>query len=197
MSLLNITYDRCTSIGAAMHYILVIRYWYSITVVTLDAFSRLTLAATFRNLSEIAVFSTVANERIILISRHLRSCFYSSYSIELNCHRVFNNCSCTGFTVWSFSESRAQTLISARPLDMIRVNRTRLSRIYPASYRVNSGNFNPIFYWNSGCQLGEFSVLFRSCKEHIFIASLVKISSKINACCHVTGKRDVRIAATE
>ena len=64
------------------------------------------------------------------------------------------------FDVWSFSESRAQSLIESRPLDVLKANRKRFMRVYPGSLRVSSSNFNPVFFWNSGCQMGEFWGIF-------------------------------------
>ena len=58
--------------------------------------------------------------------------------------------------MWSFSETKAQGLIAANPVGMVKANREQLSRIYPSSLRVRSSNFNPVYFWNAGCQLGEF-----------------------------------------
>jgi phosphatidylinositol phospholipase C eta len=33
-------------------------------------------------------------------------------------------------------------------------NQKQLTRIYPSAYRIDSSNFNPLPYWNAGCQLG-------------------------------------------
>uniref|UniRef100_A0A452U5X2 Phosphoinositide phospholipase C n=1 Tax=Ursus maritimus TaxID=29073 RepID=A0A452U5X2_URSMA len=41
--------------------------------------------------------------------------------------------------VLSFSETRA--------------HQAQLTRIYPSAYRIDSSNFNPLPYWNAGCQL--------------------------------------------
>ncbi|ELK25546.1 1-phosphatidylinositol-4,5-bisphosphate phosphodiesterase eta-1 [Myotis davidii] len=32
-------------------------------------------------------------------------------------------------------------------------NQKQLTRIYPSAYRIDSSNFNPLPYWNAGCQL--------------------------------------------
>lgn len=57
--------------------------------------------------------------------------------------------------VLSFSETRAQSLVNHRAEHFLAFNQRQLSRIYPSAYRIDSSNFNPQFYWNVGCQLGE------------------------------------------
>uniref|UniRef100_UPI003AAE598C 1-phosphatidylinositol 4,5-bisphosphate phosphodiesterase eta-1 n=1 Tax=Centroberyx gerrardi TaxID=166262 RepID=UPI003AAE598C len=55
--------------------------------------------------------------------------------------------------VLSFSETRAQSLVNHRAEQFLAFNQRQLSRIYPSAYRIDSSNFNPQFYWNTGCQL--------------------------------------------
>ncbi|XP_068615998.1 1-phosphatidylinositol 4,5-bisphosphate phosphodiesterase eta-1-like, partial [Brachionichthys hirsutus] len=55
--------------------------------------------------------------------------------------------------VLSFSETRAQSLVSHRAEPFQAFNQRQLSRIYPSAYRIDSSNFNPQYYWNVGCQL--------------------------------------------
>lgn len=57
--------------------------------------------------------------------------------------------------VLSFSEARAQSLVNHKAEQFLSFNQRQLSRIYPSAYRIDSSNFNPQFYWNVGCQLGE------------------------------------------
>ncbi|KAK1785367.1 hypothetical protein P4O66_018743, partial [Electrophorus voltai] len=55
--------------------------------------------------------------------------------------------------VLSFSEARAQHLAHHRAERFLNFNQRQLSRIYPSAYRIDSSNFNPQTYWNTGCQL--------------------------------------------
>ncbi|XP_066500454.1 1-phosphatidylinositol 4,5-bisphosphate phosphodiesterase eta-2a [Hoplias malabaricus] len=55
--------------------------------------------------------------------------------------------------VSSLSETKAHQLMQQKPAQFVRFNQRQLSRVYPSSYRVDSSNFNPQPFWNSGCQL--------------------------------------------
>uniref|UniRef100_A0A8C6LBH3 Phosphoinositide phospholipase C n=1 Tax=Nothobranchius furzeri TaxID=105023 RepID=A0A8C6LBH3_NOTFU len=58
-----------------------------------------------------------------------------------------------GWQVSSLSETKAHQLMQQKAASFIQFNQRQLSRIYPSSYRVDSSNFNPQPFWNSGCQL--------------------------------------------
>ncbi|KAJ7322117.1 hypothetical protein JRQ81_018404 [Phrynocephalus forsythii] len=53
----------------------------------------------------------------------------------------------------SFSESKALKLAQESGTDFIRHNVRHLSRIYPAGWRTDSSNYNPVDMWNVGCQI--------------------------------------------
>nr|XP_018670595.1 uncharacterized protein LOC100182882 isoform X1 [Ciona intestinalis] len=89
------------------------------------------------------------NRRRVL-SRHLSDLVIYTRSIEFP---GFDATTEGAFEVWSFSEKKAQALVESRASDMVRLNKTRLSRIYPSSLRFSSSNFNPTYYWSAGCQL--------------------------------------------
>uniref|UniRef100_A0A8C5EME9 Phosphoinositide phospholipase C n=1 Tax=Gouania willdenowi TaxID=441366 RepID=A0A8C5EME9_GOUWI len=55
--------------------------------------------------------------------------------------------------VSSLSETKAHQLMQHKVTSFIQFNQKQLSRIYPSSYRVDSSNFNPQPFWNTGCQL--------------------------------------------
>uniref|UniRef100_A0A8C5SN24 Phosphoinositide phospholipase C n=1 Tax=Laticauda laticaudata TaxID=8630 RepID=A0A8C5SN24_LATLA len=55
--------------------------------------------------------------------------------------------------VLSFSETRAHQVIQQKSEQFILYNQQQLTRIYPSAYRIDSSNFNPVPYWNVGCQL--------------------------------------------
>uniref|UniRef100_A0A3P8X4K0 Phosphoinositide phospholipase C n=1 Tax=Cynoglossus semilaevis TaxID=244447 RepID=A0A3P8X4K0_CYNSE len=40
-----------------------------------------------------------------------------------------------------------------KPAQLLRLNQRQLLRVYPSNYRVDSSNFNPQPYWNSGCHM--------------------------------------------
>ncbi|XP_064234916.1 1-phosphatidylinositol 4,5-bisphosphate phosphodiesterase eta-1 isoform X2 [Aotus nancymaae] len=55
--------------------------------------------------------------------------------------------------VLSFSETRAHQVVQQKSEQFMIYNQKQLTRIYPSAYRIDSSNFNPLPYWNSGCQL--------------------------------------------
>uniref|UniRef100_A0A665X384 Phosphoinositide phospholipase C n=1 Tax=Echeneis naucrates TaxID=173247 RepID=A0A665X384_ECHNA len=59
--------------------------------------------------------------------------------------------------VSSLSETKAHQVMQQKGTSFIHFNQRQLSRIYPSSYRVDSSNFNPQPFWNTGCQLGAFN----------------------------------------
>lgn len=63
----------------------------------------------------------------------------------------------TGSTgnVLSFSETRAHQAVQQKAEQFMLYNQKQLTRVYPSAYRIDSSNFNPLPYWNVGCQLGR------------------------------------------
>ncbi|XP_072538384.1 1-phosphatidylinositol 4,5-bisphosphate phosphodiesterase eta-2a isoform X1 [Salminus brasiliensis] len=59
----------------------------------------------------------------------------------------------SSWLVSSLSETKAHQLMQQKPAHLVRFNQRQLSRVYPSSYRVDSSNFNPQPFWNSGCHL--------------------------------------------
>ncbi|XP_054838395.1 1-phosphatidylinositol 4,5-bisphosphate phosphodiesterase eta-1 [Eublepharis macularius] len=55
--------------------------------------------------------------------------------------------------VLSFSETRAHQVVHQKVEQFMLYNQKQLTRIYPSAYRIDSSNFNPLPYWNVGCQL--------------------------------------------
>ncbi|NWR89157.1 PLCH1 phosphodiesterase, partial [Furnarius figulus] len=55
--------------------------------------------------------------------------------------------------VLSFSESRAHQAVQQKAEQFMLYNQKQLTRVYPSAYRIDSSNFNPVPYWNAGCQL--------------------------------------------
>ncbi|KFQ40456.1 1-phosphatidylinositol 4,5-bisphosphate phosphodiesterase eta-1, partial [Mesitornis unicolor] len=55
--------------------------------------------------------------------------------------------------VLSFSETRAHQAVQQKAEQFMLYNQRQLTRVYPSAYRIDSSNFNPLPYWNVGCQL--------------------------------------------
>ncbi|KAK2721582.1 hypothetical protein QYM36_003766, partial [Artemia franciscana] len=53
----------------------------------------------------------------------------------------------------SLSERKAEVLIDSNPFKFPKYTQKQLVRIYPHGTRVRSTNFNPVKFWNSGCQI--------------------------------------------
>ncbi|XP_053308549.1 1-phosphatidylinositol 4,5-bisphosphate phosphodiesterase eta-2 [Spea bombifrons] len=74
------------------------------------------------------------------------------YTKSVGIHDVDTEIS-SSWQVSSFSETKAHQILQQKPAQFVRFNQYQLSRIYPSSYRVDSSNYNPQPFWNSGCQL--------------------------------------------
>ncbi|KAM9316036.1 1-phosphatidylinositol 4,5-bisphosphate phosphodiesterase eta-1 [Gastrophryne carolinensis] len=59
----------------------------------------------------------------------------------------------TSGNVLSFSETRAHQVVQQKSEQFMLYNQKQLTRVYPSAYRIDSSNFNPVPYWNSGIQL--------------------------------------------
>uniref|UniRef100_A0A8B9D9B4 Phosphoinositide phospholipase C n=1 Tax=Anser cygnoides TaxID=8845 RepID=A0A8B9D9B4_ANSCY len=57
------------------------------------------------------------------------------------------------WNVLSFSETRAHQAVQQKAEQFMLYNQKQLTRVYPSAYRIDSSNFNPLPYWNVGCQL--------------------------------------------
>ncbi|NXO97355.1 PLCH1 phosphodiesterase, partial [Certhia brachydactyla] len=57
------------------------------------------------------------------------------------------------WNVLSFSETRAHQAVQQKAEQFMLYNQRQLTRVYPSAYRIDSSNFNPVPYWNVGCQL--------------------------------------------
>uniref|UniRef100_A0A0F7YZW7 Phosphoinositide phospholipase C n=1 Tax=Micrurus fulvius TaxID=8637 RepID=A0A0F7YZW7_MICFL len=53
----------------------------------------------------------------------------------------------------SFSEGKILKVAQESGIDLMHYNVQHLSRIYPAGWRTDSSNYNPIEMWNMGCQI--------------------------------------------
>jgi phosphatidylinositol phospholipase C epsilon len=53
----------------------------------------------------------------------------------------------------SLPENRAKGLCRKHPQPMLEHTETQLVRVYPASMRIDSSNFNPVAVWGCGIQM--------------------------------------------
>ncbi|XP_070570895.1 1-phosphatidylinositol 4,5-bisphosphate phosphodiesterase delta-4-like isoform X2 [Ptychodera flava] len=53
----------------------------------------------------------------------------------------------------SFGESKANELSKEQGKQYVDHNKWQLSRTYPGGMRTNSSNYNPVPFWNAGCQI--------------------------------------------
>ena len=57
--------------------------------------------------------------------------------------------------ICSLGETNGRRLCQKCPEEFVAYNKRFLSRIYPAAKRMDSSNYNPVEFWNCGCQLGK------------------------------------------
>ena len=55
--------------------------------------------------------------------------------------------------IMSFNEGKALKLCRSEGRKFVECNKKMVTRIYPKAVRVDSSNFNPIPFWNVGCQM--------------------------------------------
>ncbi|VVC34658.1 Hypothetical protein CINCED_3A005174 [Cinara cedri] len=61
------------------------------------------------------------------------------------------------FKCSSLSENTAKKLSKKRPLDLMAHTETQMVRVYPASMRIDSSNFNPLNFWQTGIQMAAIN----------------------------------------
>ncbi|XP_071331181.1 1-phosphatidylinositol 4,5-bisphosphate phosphodiesterase eta-2a [Trachinotus anak] len=89
-------------------------------------------------------------KKTMKLSRALSDLVKYTRSVGLYDIEAQANCS---WQVSSLSETKAHQVMQQKATSFIQFNQRQLSRIYPSSYRVDSSNFNPQPFWNTGCQL--------------------------------------------
>lgn len=57
----------------------------------------------------------------------------------------------------SLTESTAKKLTKKRPMEVMAHSETQLVRVYPASMRIDSSNFNPLNFWSYGIQMAAIN----------------------------------------
>ncbi|GET88640.1 phospholipase c-like protein [Leishmania tarentolae] len=53
----------------------------------------------------------------------------------------------------SYSEKKGKAIAREDLKALVLINDTYLSRIFPAGFRIDSSNYNPLHYWEYGCQM--------------------------------------------
>ncbi|NXB61387.1 PLCH1 phosphodiesterase, partial [Struthidea cinerea] len=54
---------------------------------------------------------------------------------------------------WHIPCCSAHQAVQQKAEQFMLYNQRQLTRVYPSAYRIDSSNFNPVPYWNVGCQL--------------------------------------------
>ena len=62
------------------------------------------------------------------------------------------------FEMCSLQEKKALKLVKESSHLFVKHNGRHLTRVYPSGYRIDSSNYNPVQFWNVGCQLGMTSL---------------------------------------
>lgn len=68
----------------------------------------------------------------------------------VNAHHPCYKCS-------SLTENSARKLTKKRPAELLAHTETQLVRVYPASMRIDSSNFNPLNFWSYGVQMAALN----------------------------------------
>ncbi|XP_053119091.1 1-phosphatidylinositol 4,5-bisphosphate phosphodiesterase delta-1 [Hemicordylus capensis] len=67
----------------------------------------------------------------------------------------------------SFSEGKALKLAQESGTNFIHHNTKHLSRIYPAGWRTDSSNYNPVDMWNVGCQIVALNFQYKGAEMDV------------------------------
>lgn len=57
------------------------------------------------------------------------------------------------YVISSFVETKAYDLLTKSPVQFVEYNKRQMSRIYPKGTRMDSSNYMPQMFWNTGCQM--------------------------------------------
>ncbi|XP_077867839.1 1-phosphatidylinositol 4,5-bisphosphate phosphodiesterase eta-2-like [Saccoglossus kowalevskii] len=93
--------------------------------------------------------SICTRKNTVMLSRHLSDLVKYTMSVGFNDFTYNTPC----WELPSFGESKAFQLALNRGQQFTHFNKRKLSRCYPAAYRIDSSNYNPVPMWNCGIQL--------------------------------------------
>ncbi|KAM3621797.1 uncharacterized protein V6R79_016126 [Siganus canaliculatus] len=75
------------------------------------------------------------------------------YTKSVRVHEIETQAFTNSWQVSSLNETVMNQILQLKPCELVRLNQRQLLRVYPSNYRVDSSNFNPQPYWNSGCHM--------------------------------------------
>ncbi|KAA8593327.1 hypothetical protein FQN60_009443 [Etheostoma spectabile] len=75
------------------------------------------------------------------------------YTKSVRVHDIETQAFLNSWQVSSLNETVMNQIIQLKPGELVRFNQRQLLRVYPSNYRVDSSNFNPQPYWNTGCHM--------------------------------------------
>uniref|UniRef100_A0A668RNL3 Phosphoinositide phospholipase C n=1 Tax=Oreochromis aureus TaxID=47969 RepID=A0A668RNL3_OREAU len=75
------------------------------------------------------------------------------YTKSVRVHDIETQAFMSSWQVSSLDETVMNQILQLKPGELVRFNQRQLLRVYPSNYRVDSSNFNPQPYWNSGCHM--------------------------------------------
>ncbi|KLO18924.1 PLC-like phosphodiesterase [Schizopora paradoxa] len=75
------------------------------------------------------------------------------YAVNVRCRGINKKEYYAPEHMFSLSEKRANKMMKEGVMDLIKHNRTHVTRIYPSVTRLNSSNFEPHKYWCTGAQM--------------------------------------------
>ncbi|XP_051935389.1 1-phosphatidylinositol 4,5-bisphosphate phosphodiesterase beta-1-like [Hippocampus zosterae] len=87
----------------------------------------------------------VATEEMSTLVNYVQPTKFNSFEASKKAARCYH--------MSSFVETKALEHLTKSPVEFVEYNKSQLSRIYPKGTRMDSSNFMPQLFWNSGCQL--------------------------------------------
>ncbi|KAI3369966.1 hypothetical protein L3Q82_024771, partial [Scortum barcoo] len=75
------------------------------------------------------------------------------YTKSVRVHDIETQAFTNSWQVSSLNETVMNQILQLKPGELVRFNQRQLLRVYPSNYRVDSSNFNPQPYWNTGCHM--------------------------------------------
>ncbi|XP_056292706.1 1-phosphatidylinositol 4,5-bisphosphate phosphodiesterase eta-2 isoform X3 [Pseudoliparis swirei] len=75
------------------------------------------------------------------------------YTKSVRVHDIETQAFTNSWQVSSLNETVMNQILQLKPGELVRFNQRQLIRVYPSNYRVDSSNFNPQPYWNTGCHM--------------------------------------------
>lgn len=75
------------------------------------------------------------------------------YTKSVRVHDIETQAYNNSWQVSSLNETVMNQILQLKPGELVRFNQRQLIRVYPSNYRVDSSNFNPQPYWNTGCHM--------------------------------------------